>query len=411
MRTVAEHRAALLADLEPLPPVRMPTLDTLGLVLAEGVVAATDLPGFDNSAMDGYAVRAADLAGASPEHPVVIDVDGDIAAGDTRAHVLTPGHAMRIMTGAPLPEGADAVVPVERSDGGVTRAALTLEPEVGRHIRHRGEDVRSGDVVVRAGVRIGPGHVALITAANVPEVSVHPRPRVAVFSTGDELARVGSPLKHGQIVDSNGAMLAALVRAAGAQIAYVGHLRDDAEEVSALLSDLPGQPDLVLTTGGVSMGAYDTIKEVLAGSGVQFVKVAMRPGMPQGYGRVGARHTPIVTLPGNPLSSLVSFHVYVLPMVRRLAGLPAAADPADGTFEATALTDWPAAEGKVEWTRVVVERGEAGLGVRPSGGQGSHMLGALADGSALALVPATVDAVRRGDHLRCLPLVGQEPPR
>ncbi len=406
LRSVAEHRSRLLALAEPVAGEEVGTgaLHALGLVLAEDVVARTDLPGFDNSAMDGYAVRAADLAGASSSAPVSLPVDGDIAAGDTRRHVLAPGHAMRIMTGAPMPEGADAVVPVEESDGGTEVVALALEPEVRRHLRARGEDVATGDVVLTAGTLVGPGHLALAAAANVDRLVVRRRPRVAVLSTGDELVTVGSELGFGRIVDSNGPMLAALVRAAGADPVDVRHVPDDADAISAALDHAAGAADLVLTTGGVSMGAYDTVKELLTGSGVEFTKVAMRPGMPQGAGRLGPRGTPIITLPGNPVSSLVSFHVFVLPVLRRLAGLPVDADPTWGTHEATALEDWPSIEGRAEWTRVV----ESADGIRRSGGQGSHMLGALASGTGLALVPAEADSVRAGDVLRVLPLLGQD---
>lgn len=401
MRSVEEHRAAVLSLVSPLSPESVALSRSLGRVLAADAVAAVDLPGFDNSAMDGYAVRAAELAGAAPGSPVVVEVDGDVAAGDTRRHELRPGTAMRIMTGAPMPSGADAVVPVEESDGGVERAALTLAPAVGRHVRRQGEDVRAGDVVLRAGTRVTPGRLALLAAANVPEVVVAPRPRVHVLSTGDELVPVGGRLEHGQIVDSNGAMLAALVTAAGGELVGVGHLDDDPDAWTGLFDDDDSGTDLYLTTGGVSMGAYDTVKEVLSRTGgVEFTKVAMRPGMPQGAGVVGPRRTPIITLPGNPVSSFVSFHVFVLPALRALAGL----DPAAGTTEAVAAQGWSSVPGKVELTRVVLD----GDGARPSGGQGSHMLGALADATHLAVVDAATTEVRQGDPVRLIPLVGQD---
>ena len=402
MRSIEDHRAAVLALVGLLPAERVPVGAALSRVLAEDVVAAVDLPGFDNSAMDGYAVRAAELSGAADDAPVRLPVDGDVAAGDTTRHVLAPGRVMRIMTGAPMPEGADAVVPVERTDGGAREVGLMLEPELGRHVRRRGEDVRTGDVVLRAGVRLGPGHVGLVAAANVPEVSVRRAPRVTVVSTGDELVPPGSPIAHGQIVDSNNVMLRALVEAAGAEVASAPHLPDEVGAVRAFLSDPDGDPDLVITSGGVSMGVYDTVKEVLvADGGVEFVKVAMRPGMPQGCGVVGPRRVPVVTLPGNPVSSFVSFHVFVLPALRAMAGL----DPVDdGSFEVVAGTSWPKVVGRAEMTRVVVEAGVA----RPSGGQGSHMLGALAEATALAVVPPEVDGVREGDRLRCFPLLGRD---
>lgn len=400
MRSVEEHRAAVLGLVGVLPASTVPVGQALGRVLAEDVVARVDLPGFDNSAMDGYAVRTADVAGADESAPVTLTVDGDIAAGDTARHVLTPGHALRIMTGAPLPDGCDAVVPVEQTDGGATEVVVRSAPEVGRFVRRRGEDVRTGSVVLVAGTLVGPGHVALAAASNVAEVAVHRRPRVTVVSTGDELVPVGSPLAHGQIVDSNHLMLRALVEAAGAEIAAGVHLPDDADAVRAFLAAPDGDPDLVITSGGVSMGVYDTVKEVLTEvGGVEFVKVAMRPGMPQGCGALPGSGTPIVTLPGNPVSSFASFHVFVLPALRAMAGR----DPADdGGFDAVAGQGWRSVPGKVELTRVVERDGV----VRPSGGQGSHVLGALAEATALAVVPVDVEQVEVGDTLRCLPLLG-----
>jgi molybdopterin molybdotransferase len=402
MRSIEDHRRAILALVRVLPAETVPVGAALGRVLAEDVVAAVDLPGFDNSAMDGYAVRSSELVGAGEGSPVHRPVDGDIAAGDTTRHVLGAGRVMRIMTGAPMPEGADAVVPVERTDGGGREVELRLEPEPGRHVRRRGEDVRTGDVVLRAGVRMGPGHIGLVAAANVSEVAVRRVPRVTVVSTGDELVPPGSPIDHGQIIDSNNVMLRALVEAAGADVAGSPHLPDEAEAVRSFLADPDGDPDLVITSGGVSMGVYDTVKEVLAADGgVEFVKVAMRPGMPQGCGVVGPRRVPVVTLPGNPVSSFVSFHVFVLPALRAMAGL----DPLeDGGFEAVAGAAWPKVVGRAEMTRVVVEDGVA----RPSGGQGSHMLGALAEATALAVVPAEADGVREGDRLHCFPLLGRD---
>ena len=410
LRSVEEHVAALLFGLAPLPAVSRATPHALGLVLAEAAVARLDLPGFDNSAMDGYAVRAAECAAAagadaSESGGFRLPVCADIAAGDTRRHVLAPGSAARIMTGAPMPEGADAVVPVEDSDGGVDEVTLRRVPEVGRHVRPRGEDVRSGQQLLEAGLLLTPGRIALLAAGNVDHVLVHPRPRVTVLSTGDELIPLGDQPTHGQIIDSNQLMLAALVDAAGGALAHSGRLPDEPGAVRAAFLDPPGEPDLVLTSGGVSMGAHDTVKEVLReAGGVDFVKVAMRPGMPQGGGRIGRDRTiPIVTLPGNPVSSFVSFHVFVLPVLRRLAGREG--DPAGGLNleEAVAGASWRGVEGRVEFTWVHVRDGIA----HPERGQGSHMVGALAAANALAVLPAPTFAVTEGDRLRIIPFVGE----
>lgn len=405
LRTVAEHRRIVL-DLIARPlSVEVPVAEAHGLVLAADVVARGDLPGVDNSAMDGYAVRAAEVGGAGPTAPVTLPVAGDIPAGDTRAHILEPGSTMRIMTGAPMPEGADAVVPVEDTDGGVQAVGITATPAVGQHIRSRGEDIRAGETVLTAGTLLDPGRLALAAAANAPTVRVHRRARVAVVSTGDELVPPGSELARGQVVESNGIMLRALVEAAGADCVSRTHLPDEAGAVGRFFTDLPGNPDVVLTSGGVSMGAYDTVKEVLTRvGGVDFVKVAMRPGMPQGAGTLRDGQVAIVTLPGNPLSSLVSFHVFVLPLLRWLAGR---APDRDRRFTVTAGTDWASVAGKTEFTRVVVAAGCA----TPSGGQGSHMVGALGAATGLAVVPPEVARVQAGDVLACIPLLGQDDPR
>lgn len=402
MRPVPEHVDRLLGLVAPLPAADVPLPAARGLVLAAPVTSRVDLPGFDNSAMDGYAVRVADCAGATAQHPVRLPVHEDIAAGDTRSLSLAPGAVARIMTGAPLPAGAEAVVPVESTDGGADRVEIRAEALAGQHIRRHGEDVRRGDPVVPAGTVLTPGVIALVAAANVPEVSVHRRPRVAIFSTGDELVDLGGDLAHGQIVDSNQVMLAQLVEAAGAELVHAGRLPDAADAVRARLTDPPGDPDLLLTSGGVSMGAHDTVKEVLTAEGtVEFVRLAMRPGMPQGSGTIGARRTPIITLPGNPVSSFVSFHVFVLPILRRLAGR----DPSADTFRAVAASPWSSVDSKVEFTRVRVVDGRA----EPSRGQGSHMLSALADANALAMVPADTTRVVPGDELECFPLLGAGP--
>lgn len=408
----AEHLAGVLALLPPARSERVPLASALGRHLVEEVVSTVELPPFDNSAMDGYAVRSADVSTAAPGAPVVLPVLGDIAAGAVPgALTVGPGSVARIMTGAPMPPGADAVVPVEATDGGVERVSIREPAPVGQHVRRRAGDVQRGRTVLAGDGRVlSPGRVALAAASGVCEVVVGARPRVAVVSTGDELVPVGQVPGEGQIVDSNSLMLALLVTAAGAEVAVRTSARDDEASVAATLAEAGDTADLVITTGGVSMGAYDTVKQVLSSSGAgRFSKVAMRPGMPQGSGRVGSRGTPVITLPGNPVSALVSFHVFVLPALAALGGASVDAsrwpDPLGRGTEAVAGEEWPSAAHKVELTRVRVDERR----ICRSGGQGSHMLGALAEATHLAVVPAEVERVHVGDVLLCLPLLGTVP--
>jgi molybdopterin molybdotransferase len=403
MISLDEHLHRCLAAIRPLPAVRLPLLAAQDCVLAEDVVSPLDLPGFDNSAMDGYAVTVADVAAATEATPVLLPVVADIPAGSTSRLTLRPGQSMRIMTGAPVPAGAEAVVPVEASDGGTSRVALTAPASPGQHVRPAGTDVRGGDVVLLAGAILGPGQLALLAAVGRGEALVHPRPRVAVLSTGSELVPPGAVPGYGQVVDSNGIMLAAAAIEAGAVPEQVGVLPDDPEVFLKALVDQLSRADLVITSGGVSAGAYDTVKEVLSRLGtVWFGKVAMQPGMPQGFGTVGQDQTPIFTLPGNPVSAFVSFEMFVRPALRTLAGHRQLFRRSQ---TAVALDSWTSPSGKVQLARA--ELGTASDGrrvVRLAGGQGSSMLGGLARAGVLVVVPEGVRRVDSGDEVRCLVL-------
>lgn len=404
MISVEQHLDRILSTVRVIRPFELGVLDAQGCVLAEDVTARAPLPGFTNSAMDGYAVHAADVAAATESDPVVLPVVNDIAAGNTNALSLAEGQTMRIMTGAPLPRGADAVVPVESTDAGVVRVAIRQPVKVGQHVREAGEDVEAGDVVLRRGTLLGPGQIALLAASGVARLKVVPRPRVVVISTGDELVEVGRQPGFGQVVDSNSVMLTAAVTAVGATPFRVGGVRDDARELMETLEGQLVRADAIITTGGVSMGAYDTVKEVLSRVGtVQFDKVAMRPGMPQGFGLLGEEQVPVFTLPGNPVSALVSFHVFVAPALRAMAGRPEPSYP-PGYVSAVAAEPMVSVPGKMEFLRVVLDDDRARL----AGGQGSHMLGSLAAADALAVIPEDVTQVREGDELECLPLLGRE---
>jgi molybdopterin molybdotransferase len=402
--SVEQHLDRILRTVKVIRPFELGVLDAQGCVLAVDVQARGSLPGFTNSAMDGYAVHAADIATATADHPVVLPVVNDIAAGNTKALSLATGQTMRIMTGAPLPHGADTVVPVEVTDGGVVHVEIRESRTVGAHVREVGEDVEAGNVVLRRGTLLGPGQIALLAAAGIARVRVVPRPRVVVVSTGDELVEVGRTPGFGQIVDSNSVMLTAAVNAVGATPFRVDGIPDDARVLMETLEGQLVRADVIITTGGVSMGAFDTVKEVLSRVGtMQFDKVAMRPGMPQGFGVLGDEQVPVFTLPGNPVSALVSFHVFVAPALRAMAGRPEPSFP-PGYVPAVAMESFDSVPGKMEFVRVILDDDRARL----AGGQGSHMLGALAAADALAVVPEDVTAVAAGDELMCLPLLGRE---
>ncbi|MGH3936908.1 MAG: molybdopterin molybdotransferase MoeA, partial [Pseudonocardiaceae bacterium] len=320
-RSVDEHGRVVAALLSTTPVIWLPLVECAGLALAEPLTAALPLPPFDNSAMDGYAVRAVDVAGATAGNPVQLPVTEDIPAGRTDSPPLQPGTAHRIMTGAPMPPGADAVVQVEHTDAGLHEVQIFAARSAGQSVRRAGEDVAAGDEVLAAGAVLGPAQLGVAAAVGQAKLPVHRRARVLVLATGSELVTPGTPLQHGQIYESNSTMLAAAVREAGGEAELMHFVPDDVAALeSALAARLDGI-DLLVTSGGVSAGAYEVVKSAMTGQGVEFGKVAMQPGGPQGAGRY--RGVPVATLPGNPVSSSVSFEMFVRPALRAAMGLPA----------------------------------------------------------------------------------------
>ncbi|MEU7883596.1 molybdotransferase-like divisome protein Glp [Microbispora bryophytorum] len=394
MKSVDRHLAGILAAVRPLAPLEVEIEAALGAVLAEDVASPVPLPPFDNSAMDGYAVRAEDVAAA----PVTLPVIGDVAAGDGGLNAIGPGLVTRIMTGAPMPAGADAVVPVEWTDGGTARVRIDRPASPGNAIRREGEDVRAGDVVLREGARIGPAQIGILAGVGRRRVLVRPRPRVVVLSTGAELTEPGTPLGAGRIWESNSFMLAAAVREAGAEGFRAGSVTDDPKEFMDTLDAQLVRADAVITSGGVSMGAYEPVKEALSPLGtVTFEKVAMQPGMPQGFGVVGPDRVPIFTLPGNPVSSFVSFVLFVKPALRAMQGLPAGPPP---TVRAVVTAPLRSPEGKRSYLRSMLN----GQTVAPVTRQGSHQLAALAGANALIVVPEDVTSLPEGAEVEVIPL-------
>ncbi len=403
MRTVEEHQRVVAGLITPRAATSLPLPDTLGLVLAEDVAAPMSLPVFDNSAMDGYAVLADDIADASPDHPVRLPVAEDIPAGRTDALTLRPGTAHRIMTGAPLPTGATAVVPVEATDAGTETVEIRTAAAAGQHLRHAGEDVTAGTTVLRAGQVVSPATLGLAAALGLGELTVWPRQRVLVMSTGTELVGAGTALQPGQIYESNAVMLAAAVRDAGGEVIAAPMASDDVDEFRAALAAHVGSADLIITTGGVSAGAYEVVKDAL-GAGtddqsVEFVKVAMQPGMPQGAGHVSG--VPIITLPGNPVSALVSFEVFVRPALRAAMAFPNAARP---VREAVLTEKLASPRGKRQFRRGVLAT-EAGT-VTSYGPPASHHLRWLASANALLEIPEDVTDVDAGATVRVWDLSG-----
>lgn len=383
MISLGDAQERVHAVVGPLPVEQVAVADAIGLVIAEQVVAPEAIPPFANTAMDGFAVRFADLASASADAPVELAVAGTVAAGAVAERPLEAGEAMRIMTGAPIPEGADAVIMVELTESVDAKVRCNAAVPEGNHIRSAGDDLEANTIVFEPGTTIGPAHVGVLSSLGRTHVLVHRRPRVGVFSTGDELVVGPAPLEPGQIRDSNRPQLLALVAEAGAVAVDLGVLRDNHDEIDAALRAAVDGCDALITSGGVSMGDFDFVKQVLASLGdLTWMQVAIKPAKPLAFGVL--LDTPIFGLPGNPVSSAVSFELFARPAIRMMMG----------RTDTQRVHEWAIADevllrsqdGKTHFQRVVLSQQSDGWHVRSAGGQGSHQLAALAAANGLAVL-------------------------
>ena len=401
--SVEEARARILSQFQPVPTESIPLTESGNRILSADIVAADHLPLFDNSSMDGFALRAADSLNAAPASRVTLRVVADIPAGLAPTISLAPGEAARIMTGAQLPQGADSVVPVEDTDFSNRDAGSTAPNEVqiskpikaGENVRPRGMDVHAGDVVLHKGQRINPQTAGILAMLGYLNVEVYKRPRVALFSSGDELLEVNAPLESGKIRDSNSYMLAALIESSNAEVLRLGVAKDTHDSVKKLIEQAVGQNvDLIISSAGVSVGAFDFVKEVIESNGaLDFWRVNMRPGKPLAFGNY--KSTPFIGLPGNPVSAFVGFEVFVRATIGRLSGIP------DGSrqmvrvrCEAEILSD-----GRESYLRAVIHEQDGVQVAKLTGHQGSGNLLSLVQANALLIIPAGVKCVPAGQEV------------
>lgn len=398
MPTRSEALRLVLDSVAPLPARRTPLFDALGLVLADRVVSPETVPPFTNSAMDGYAVRAADLGHAGRGAVVELEVLADLPAGSVATHEVAAGTAIRIMTGAPLPAGADSVVPVEATEPSGGRVRIAAPVKTGANVRHAGEDLREGEELLPSGFALNPASLGILASVGLAEVPVHPRVRVAVVTTGDELVDASETPGPGQIRDSNVQTMCGQAVSFGAVAIPIPRVPDTREAVTAALSRAREEADVVVTNGGISVGDYDFVKAVLGELGARevFWKVRQKPGGPLGVWLLDGK--PVFGIPGNTVAAMVCMEEYVRPALRKMMGHARLLRPEviavfEGTFRKSAE------DGKVHLIRVRARREGGRVFVSPSGPQGSGILSSMLRSNALALVPEDAMSLETGDEV------------
>lgn len=401
MLGVEEALARVLAAFEPLPPERKPILEALGQVLAEDIFAEMDIPPLANSAMDGYAVRCEDTDGASPDHPRRLRVVADLAAGYVLEVPIQPGTAVRIMTGAPVPPGAEAVIPFEEVERDGDDILVFRPYSYHKNIRAAGEDVHAGQKVLAKGTVLRPQEIGMLAALGRQEALVHRRPRVAILSTGDEVIAVDAPWQPGKIRDANSYSNAAQVLRYGGIPLRLGIARDDIADLTAKIrAGLEQGADLFLTSGGVSVGDFDVVKQVLAAEGeMAFWRVRMKPGKPLAFGHI--RGVPLLGLPGNPVSAMIAFELFARPAILKMLGRTQLDKP---TVEAILLDEIKRKDDRRHYLRVSLEDKEGVYHARLTGDQGSGILLSMVLAQGLAIIPEDVDHLPAGSRVRVMML-------
>ena len=412
MLSVEEAQERVLRAFEPLATETIPLLEAVGRVLAEHVRADVDIPPHANSSMDGYAVRAPDTEGADSASPVALHVTGDLPAGHVADKAVAPGTAIRIMTGAPLPPGADAIVKVEDTEAHGEQVLVFTEVAPGTYVRPAGEDVRAGSLVLRGGTWLRPEEIGMLAGLGRPYVSVSRKPRVAILATGDELVAIDAPLSPGKIRNANSYSNAAQVINHGGEPILLGIARDTLDELTAKIKDgLAQDVDLFLTSGGVSVGDFDLVKDVLAAEGeMNFWRVRMKPGKPLAFGHLnlpaeeskGAEKTvPILGLPGNPVSVMVSFEMFVRPALLKMQGAAQLHRP---VVDATLMDDIAHKDERRHFVRVQLRWEQGEYHAYLTGAQGSGILSSMVKANALAIIPEDWDHAAAGATVQAIPL-------